>query len=101
MAGTKSAGAKNIKNFEAALARLEEITAELEAGELPLEESIDRFAEGMELARFCNATLEEARGRIELLLADKGGDKNGPIESRPFYDEEEGGAPKGGDRLPF
>ena len=92
---------KNPKNFEDALARLEAITTELEGGELPLEQSIDRFAEGMELARFCNATLEEARGRIELLLADKTGDKNGPIESRPFYDEEEGGAPKGDGRLPF
>lgn len=90
---------KNPKNFEDALARLEAITTELEGGELPLEQSIDRFAEGMELARFCNATLEEARGRIELLLADKGGDKNGPIESKPFF-EDEGGTPGDG-RLPF
>ena len=42
---------------------------------------------GMELARLCNATLEEARGRIELLL---GGDKSGPIESRPFFEDGEG-----------
>ena len=92
---------KNPKSFEDALARLEEIAAELEAGELPLETSIDRFAEGMNLARFCNATLEEARGRIELLLADKAGDKNGPIESKPFYEDGEGAGTPGDGRLPF
>ena len=99
MASAKSP--KNTKNFEDALARLERIAAELEAGELTLEKSLDKFAEGIELARFCNTTLDEARGRVELLLgADKGG-KDGPIESKPFFEDGQDGRRPDDDRLPF
>ena len=72
---------KKTKDFESALARLEEIAAELENGDLPLEKSLDRFSEGIELARFCHSALEAARGRVELLL---GGDKNGPLSAQAF-----------------
>ena len=97
MASTKCP--KNTKSFEDALARLEAITAELEAGELTLEKSLDKFGEGIALARFCNATLEEARGRVELLLAgDKNGDPNAPLETRPFAS---GNDAPDDDRLPF
>lgn len=73
------------KSFESALARLEQIAGELEAGDLTLEKSLARFSEGMELAHYCNSTLEEVRGQVELLLG-----KNGDLEATPFVGEDDG-----------
>ena len=67
------------KTFEASLSRLEEITEELEKGELNLETSLKRFEEGIGLVRLCNDQLNEARAKVELLL-----NKNGNIEAVPF-----------------
>ncbi len=60
------------KTFENALARLEQITTELEKGELGLEDSLKKFDEGIGLVKFCNSKLEEARSRVELLLKQDG-----------------------------
>ena len=46
----------------------------LEKGELPLEESLVLYEEGIRLSRLCHAKLEEAEGKIELLLKDARGD---------------------------
>ena len=73
------------KKFETALARLEEIVAELESGELALEQSLKLFEEGVKLARICNARLEEAERKVEVLLKDKAGN----LITKPF-DEEAG-----------
>ena len=73
------------KKFEAALSRLEEIVTELESGELALEQSLKLFEEGVKLARVCNARLEEAERKVEVLLKDK----NGKLTARPFQEEEE------------
>jgi len=55
-------------SFEAALTRLEQIVQRLEKGELPLEESLVLYEEGIRLSRLCHAKLEEAEGKIELLM---------------------------------
>lgn len=60
------------KTFENALARLEQITSDLEEGELSLEDSLKKFDEGIGLVKFCNSKLEEARSRVELLLKQDG-----------------------------
>lgn len=73
------------KTFETALARLEQITAELEEGELSLENSLKKFDEGIKLAGFCTEQLEEARAKVELLL-----EKDGKLESLPFEGQESG-----------
>ena len=75
------------KNFEQALARLEQIAEELEAGELSLDKSLEKFNEGMTLVQFCNGRLDEAKGQVELLLQ-----QNGQLVSVPFA-EEDGGDP--------
>jgi exodeoxyribonuclease VII small subunit len=59
------------KKFEAALARLEEIVQELEKGDLPLEQSLKLFEEGIKLSRICNSRLEEAERKVEILLKDR------------------------------
>ncbi len=64
---------KKYKDFESALARLEEITDLLESGDQSLENSIDCYTEGLEIARFCNEKLSEAGKKIKM-ITDKGGD---------------------------
>ncbi len=56
--------------FEEALEALEKIVTELENTELPLEEALKRFEEGIKLARRCHQLLEEAEQKIEVLLKE-------------------------------
>ncbi len=56
------------KKFEDAMARLEEIVTQLESGDLSLEESLNIFEEGMKLAKFCSAKLEEAEKKVTMLV---------------------------------
>ena len=70
-------------NFEAALAKLEQIVQRLEKGELPLEDSLVLYEEGVRLSRLCHAKLEEAEGKIELLLKDQRGDLVLDKDGRP------------------
>jgi len=55
------------RSFEEALRRLEEIVQLLEKGEMPLEEALDLFAEGVELAGHCHGMLDAAEQRLEVL----------------------------------
>lgn len=71
------------KTFESSLARLEEITRELENGDLTLENSLKKFDEGIKLADFCNTKLTEAKAKVEILL-DKDGTR------KPFTEESSG-----------
>jgi exodeoxyribonuclease VII small subunit len=73
------------KTFEHALARLEQITDELESGDLSLEKSLEKFNEGMALVQFCNGKLDEAKSQVELLLK-----KDGQLVSVPFAEEDGG-----------
>ncbi len=60
--------------FEEAMRKIEEIVASLEKGNLPLEESLDKFEEAIKLARFCHAKLESAKKRIEKLVRTEDGE---------------------------
>jgi exodeoxyribonuclease VII small subunit len=71
-------------SFEAQLASLERIVRELERGDLPLEQSLDLFEQGVRLSRECQERLNEAERRIEVLL--RGGD--GGTIAVPFGAEE-------------
>jgi exodeoxyribonuclease VII small subunit len=55
------------KNFENALARLEEIVASLEAGDADLEQALKLFEEGISLVRTCDKQLKEAEQKLEKL----------------------------------
>ena len=61
------------KSFEASLAELEEIVRKLEAGDLPLESSLDLFEKGIHLSRTCRERLSMAERRIEILLKEADG----------------------------
>lgn len=66
--------------FEEAMARLEAIVAELERGELPLEDSMRIFEEGIKLSKTCLKMLEDAERKVEILVRDKDGKKR----TQPF-----------------
>ena len=73
--------------FEDCLARLEQIVSALEAGNLPLEESLKAFEEGVGLARHCSKYLDDAERRIEMLTRDE----SGVPRTQPFAIEGEDG----------
>lgn len=79
-----------IKDFESALAELESIVKTLEDGQLPLEQSLERFERGIALSRFCHTRLEDAERRVEL-LTERG-------ETRPAPAAIGGAAPPAGAR---
>jgi len=58
--------------FEEAMEKLEEIVAKLESGDVPLEEAIELFQEGMRLSRICSQKLESVERKIEMLLEEDG-----------------------------
>jgi exodeoxyribonuclease VII small subunit len=64
------------KPFEQSLADLEKIVAQLEAGDLPLEDSLKLFEEGIRLSRTCRERITEAERRIEVLMRDSSGELN-------------------------
>lgn len=72
--------------FEDCLARLEQLVGALERGDLPLEEALRAFEEGVGLARACARYLEEAEKRIEVLTRDE----SGAPRAEPFAWEPEG-----------
>jgi exodeoxyribonuclease VII small subunit len=61
------------KSFESQLKELEQIVNKLEAGDLPLEESLKLFEDGVRLSRECRERLTLAERRIEVLLKDSDG----------------------------
>lgn len=66
-------------SFEVAMKRLEAVVEQLEGGEVPLEEAIALFQEGMELSQVCNGKLTEVEHKIEMLL-----EKEGQLTPTPF-----------------
>ena len=56
-----------VLKFEEAMARLETIVAELEKGDLPLDESLKIFEEGIKLSKNCLKMLDEAERKVEIL----------------------------------
>ena len=77
--------------FEEAFQQLEKIVQRLESEELPLDESLQLFEEGIRLSRFCNQKLEEVEKKIELILSDaKGQPRVEAFDEELAEDEEEG-----------
>ena len=66
--------------FEEALKKLEKIVDDLEAGSIPLEESLEKYEEGIRLSRLCSKKLEAAKKKVEILLKSE----DGGVELKPF-----------------
>ena len=65
--------------FEDCLQRLEQIVDELEKGNVPLEQALKLFEEGVQLSASCRKELEEAEGKVEILLK-----QNGKLQPEPY-----------------
>lgn len=75
--------------FEKSFQQLEQIVQRLESEELPLDESLRLFEEGIRLSRFCHKRLEEVEKKIELILADaKGEPRTEPFDVEEPDDED-------------
>lgn len=68
--------------FEDALKKLEEIVRDLEGGDLPLDDALSKYEEGVKLSATCTKKLESARKKVEILIKE-GEDR---LETRPFDD---------------
>lgn len=76
---------KKNMDFEAAMKRIDEISAKLEDNSLKLDESLALYEEGVSLVVFCRAKLDEAHQKISCLSVNE----NGEIAEVPFVAEEE------------
>jgi exodeoxyribonuclease VII small subunit len=72
-------------DFEKKLTRLEEIVAKMEAGDLPLEDSLKFFEEGVKLSQECNKQLAQAEQKVKVLLSIDG---NGTASTEDFQIKE-------------
>lgn len=66
--------------FEESLNKLEAIVAQLERGDLSLEDSVKLFEEGTRLSAECRKQLEEAEGKVEMLVKQR----DGAMKREPF-----------------
>lgn len=71
--------AENEMPFEQAMARLEEVVAKMEEPDVPLEEAIELFQEGMRLSKLCGDKLDKVEQKIEMLIREEG-----KMAARPF-----------------
>ena len=78
---TEEAKGEDELSFEASTERLTAIVQQLEEGELPLEQALELFEEGIGVARSAQARLDAAEKRVEELL---GLDERGEAKTRPF-----------------
>jgi exodeoxyribonuclease VII small subunit len=70
--------------FEKNLERLDAIVQQLEDADLPLEKALHLYEEGMKLSEVCHKQLQEAEGRVQILMKKAGG----KIVAGPFEPEE-------------
>jgi exodeoxyribonuclease VII small subunit len=81
--------------FEESMARLEEVVEAMQSPELPLDQVIERYEEGMKLIAACSARLEAAEQKIELLTREKSGKfvpaPGKPAPAAPPEEEDESG----------
>ena len=68
------------KTFEESMKQLEQIVEELEDGDLPLEDALKKFEEGVFLSKFCFQKLDETEKKVSLLLKEPAGQ----IQETPF-----------------
>ncbi len=68
--------------FEESLKKLDEIVGQLEIGNLPLEDSIKLFEEGVRLSGLCKQELESAEGKVQMLIKQR----DGSMKAEPFQE---------------
>lgn len=72
-------------NFEDALTNLESIVKQLEKGDLPLEESLAKFADGVKFSQICLKKLNSAEQQVDKIIQEI----HGEIVEKPFIIQED------------
>jgi exodeoxyribonuclease VII small subunit len=75
-------------DFEQALSELESLVERLERGDVPLDEALRTFERGVALTRHCQASLQSAQQRVEILLK-----RSGQPQAEPFEETDEEESP--------
>ena len=70
------------QTFENAIKKLEQIDTDLETNNLPLDEAVKKFEEGVKLSKFCSKILDETEQKVTILLKKD----DGKIIEQPFVD---------------
>lgn len=70
-----------VLKFEEMMKKLEEIVDELESGEMPLDDSLKKYEEGVKLLRLCRKRLDETKRKVDLLVK-----KGGKLTLEPFQE---------------
>ena len=65
---------KQKKNFEASIMELGDIVRKLENDQTPLEEAMELFEQGVKLTKECNAMLDTAQQKINILIKNENGE---------------------------
>jgi exodeoxyribonuclease VII small subunit len=78
--GKSTMSKKKSEQFEESLKKLQVIVEKLERGDLPLEEAMESFTEGIQLVQLCHQKLEEAEKKVQLLVKDQ----HGAFTTLPF-----------------
>ncbi|MCD6272738.1 MAG: exodeoxyribonuclease VII small subunit [Deltaproteobacteria bacterium] len=73
------------QTFEKAISLLEQIVQDLETGDLPLEEALKKFEEGVKLSKTCSRKLDETEKKIIILRENN----SGKLSEKPFAPEQE------------
>jgi len=81
---SQSSKAARPESFEKNIERLDAIVRQLEDADLPLEKALQIYEEGMKLSEVCQKQLQEAEGRIQVLMKRAGG----KVVAEPFEPEE-------------
>ena len=76
-------------DFEQRLTELEAVVERLEQGELPLDEAVRLFEQGMHLSESCKKELNEAEGRIQVLIERAGGTMQAQELEVPVEEEDD------------
>lgn len=82
MAATEKSN--DLGGLEKSLEELEAIVTRLESGDLPLEQALKEFEHGVKLTRRCQAALQEAEQKVEILLK-----KTATAQPSPFENDDE------------
>jgi len=80
---TRSNSGSDEPKFEQAMEELEDVVRKLEAGDVPLEESLAAFEKGVALVRILHARLDAVQGKIEELTRGSGGE----VTTKPLKEE--------------
>lgn len=75
---------KKVTDFESALKTLEDLVRQMEQGDMPIEDALKAFEEGIGLTRECQTILEKAEQKVQVLV-----ESNGEIKSRPMRKDDD------------